>query len=334
MIPVIDIAALFGPASDERNAADNAIAEAAAGIGFMTVAGFPGSELLSRERRADLLQVFAIPEAEKAKLLRWNFDHTKNNVYRGWFPLQRGGASYKEGIDIGPDIVRGGAVRDGDPLCEATPLPPEQLVPGWREAAARYYTSMESVGAALMRSLARGLGLAESSFDAAFRDGISTLRLTRYPPREAGESEAEVPFVEHNGSRRQLIGGAHVDSGLVTLLAQDGVEGLQAQRHSGEWIDVPPSDGTLAVNFGRLLEQWTAGRVRATLHRVVSPGRQRFSIPFFYEPAVDAEIAPLPLEGVKPFEPFLYGDFLWDAATQFVEQKGIRHLREPRRGIG
>ena len=224
-------------------------------------------------------------------------------------------------------------MRDGDPLCEATPLPPEQLVPGWREAAARYYTSMEAVGAALMRSLARGLGLDETSFDAAFRDGISTLRLTRYPLREASETGAEVPFVDHNGARRQLIGGAHVDSGLVTLLAQDGVEGLQAQQHGGEWIDVPPADGTLAVNFGRLLEQWTGGRVRATLHRVVSPGRQRFSIPFFYEPAVDAEIAPLPLEGVQPFEPFLYGDFLWDAATKFVEQKGIRHLREPRRKI-
>jgi isopenicillin N synthase-like dioxygenase len=54
-------------------------------------------------------------------------------------------------------------------------------------------------------------------------------------------------------------------------------------------------------------------------------------IPFFYEPAVDAEISPLPLAGVERFEPFLYGDFLWDAATNFVEQKGIRHLREPRR---
>ena len=75
----------------------------------MTVTGFPGSELLSRERRADLLKVFAIPQAEKAKLLRWNFDQTHENVYRGWFPLQRGGVSYKEGIDIGPDLVRGAA---------------------------------------------------------------------------------------------------------------------------------------------------------------------------------------------------------------------------------
>ena len=97
--------------------------------------------------------------------------------------------------------------------------------------------------------------------------------------------------------RRPLIGGAHVDSGLVTLLAQDGVEGLQAQNLGGEWIDVPPADGTLAVNFGRLLEQWTGGPSarHAAPGRVA--GRERFSIPFFYEPAVDAEIAPLPLAG-------------------------------------
>jgi isopenicillin N synthase-like dioxygenase len=335
MIPVVDISALCGPACLARDVADRAIAEAAAGIGFMTVTGFPGSELLSRQRRAELLKVFGIPQAEKARLLRWNFNQTNKNVYRGWFPLQRGGASYKEGIDIGPDLVRGAAaVHPGDPLCEATPLPPDGLVPGWREAAAVYYQAMEQVGAALMRSLARGLGLDEAIFDAAFRDGISTLRLTRYPLREAGELNPNVLLVEQKGAQRPLIGGAHVDSGLVTLLAQDGVEGLQAQNLRGEWVDVPPADETLAVNFGKLLEQWTGKRVRATLHRVVSPARERFSIPFFYEPAVDAEIAALPLEGVERFEPFLYGDFLWDAATNFVEQKGIRHLRDPRRRAG
>ena len=61
------------------------------------------------------------------------------------------------------------------------------MIPGWREAAAGYYKAMEQVGAALMRSLARGLSLDEAIFDAAFHDGISTLRLTRYPLREAGD---------------------------------------------------------------------------------------------------------------------------------------------------
>ncbi|MDP3897547.1 MAG: 2OG-Fe(II) oxygenase family protein [Mesorhizobium sp.] len=331
MIPVIDIAPLFGPASPEREFADRAIMQAAAGIGFMTVTGFPAASLLTPEARGRLLGIFGLPDAEKAKLLRWNFDPTKTNLYRGWFPLQDAVPSYKEGIDMGPDVAYGpGRVAGDDPLCEATPIPPESLLPGWRGAAADYYVAMEETGAALMRAVARGLGLPETVFDDAFVDGISTLRLTRYPLRAAAHGDADFS-VEHKGERRQLIGGAHVDSGFVTLLAQDGVEGLQAQNHDGEWIDVPPADGTLAVNFGKLLDRWTGGRVRATLHRVVAPDRERFSIPFFYEPRVDAEIAPLPIEGAEPFEPFLYGDYLWDAATRFVEQQGIRHMRQPRR---
>lgn len=333
MIPVIDIEPLFGAASGERDSTDRAIMDAAAGIGFMTVTGFPAATLLTPAARAQVLAVFALPDDEKAKLWRWNFDSSKTNLYRGWFPLQRGVTSYKEGIDMGPDIAHGPSRVDArDPLCEATPLPPESVLPGWREAAAAYYVAMEETGAALMRAVARGLGLPETAFDDAFAGGISTLRLTRYPLRTDDAADDAADFVvEHRGERRKLIGGAHVDSGFITLLAQDGVEGLQAQAHDGTWIDVPPADGTLAVNFGKLLDRWTGGRVKATLHRVIAPDRERFSIPFFYEPRVDAEITPLPLNGAEAFEPFLYGDYVWQAATSFVEQQGIRHLRRPRR---
>ena len=332
MIPIIDVTPLFQPASPARDRVDQAIAEAASGIGFMTITGFAGAELLEAEKRHELLAIFALPEAEKAKLLRWNFDPTKKNVYRGWFPLQHGVASHKEGIDMGPDITGRPSAGDAeDPLCEPTPLPRDTLLPGWRDTAAAYFLAMEETGEKLMQSLARGLGLPETIFDAAFEDGNSTLRLTRYPVRDDGVVLDEKFLVEHNGKTRAIMGAAHIDSGFMTLLAQDGVEGLQARNHDGEWIDVPPADGTLAVNFGRLIQRWTDGRVRATLHRVIAPGRERFSIPFFYEPRVDAEITPLPLAGAAAFESFLYGDYLWDATTNFVEQKGIRHLREPRR---
>jgi isopenicillin N synthase-like dioxygenase len=182
-----------------------------------------------------------------------------------------------------------------------------------------------------MGALARGLDLPESTFDDAFRGGISTLRLIRYPVRPetsfAGVDPAAI-FVEHKGQRRHIIGGAHVDSGFVTLLAQDGVEGLQAKSRDGDWIDVPPQEGTLAVNFGGLLERWTGGRIRATEHRVIGPERERFSIPFFYEPCVDAVIAPLP--GGDTFAPFSYGDHLWAAMTRFPEFRGLEGMRRPR----
>jgi isopenicillin N synthase-like dioxygenase len=334
-IQTIGIADLFAPPSPARDRTDTAIMAAAGGVGFMAVRDFPGDDWLTPDKRAQLLRIFALPDAEKQRLLRWNFDHSKNNVYRGWFPLQPGAVSYKEGIDIGPDLVdaaRGSA--SDDPLCEPTPLPAEDVLPGWRAAAAAYYRAMETVGNALMRSIARGLGLPEPIFDPYFQHGISTLRLIRYPLRDGNAAvyTSGPDFsVIHKGETRTIIGREHADSGFVTLLAQDGVEGLQAKNLSGEWVDVPPANGTLAVNFGRLLERWTAGRVRATRHRVIAPKTARFSIPFFYEPRVDAEIAPLPLAGAEPFEPFLYGDYLWESATNFVEMNGIKHLRQPRR---
>jgi isopenicillin N synthase-like dioxygenase len=332
-IPTIEIAPLFEAPSPQRDRVDAAILSAAAGVGFMAVKSFPGEEWLTPSRRAGLLKLFSLSDAAKAKLLRWNFDPKQKNLYRGWFPLQPGAVSYKEGIDMGPDIAHAQADADmSDPLCEPTPLPDEAALPGWRAAAASYYRAMEAVGGALMRSVARGLNLPERFFDPYFDGGISTLRLIRYPLRENGPDLAGPEFsTMHKGEKRMIIGREHADSGFVTLLAQDGVEGLQAKNLADEWIDVPPADGTLAVNFGLLLERWTGSRVRATKHRVIAPGQVRYSIPFFYEPRVDAEIAPLPLPGAGAFEPFLYGDYLWDAATNFVEMRGIKDLRKPRR---
>ena len=107
------------------------------------------------------------------------------------------------------------------------------------------------------------------------------------------------------------------------------MNGLQAKHHDGSWIDIPPVEGTLAVNFGKVLERWTGGRVRATIHRVLGSGQERFSIPFFYEPRSDAVIAPLPLKDIQSFEPFYYGDHLWETITKFnVEFRGIGHLRK------
>ena len=141
---------------------------------------------------------------------------------------------------------------------------------------------MERDWTLLMRSLARGLGLPETIFDAAFAGGISTLRLIHYPPRPdssfAGAPEEEV-WVTHEGERRHVTGRAHVDSGFVTLLAQDGVGGLQARRRSGDWIDVPPTEGSLAVNFGIVSSAGPAAGSRRRLHGVLGGGRRAFPSP-------------------------------------------------------
>ncbi|HEY4162962.1 MAG TPA: 2OG-Fe(II) oxygenase family protein [Dongiaceae bacterium] len=297
---------------------------AAGDTGFLAVAGLPG-DALSPAMRRKLLSIFSLSDTQKLAMSRRTFVPGNANVYRGWFPLQQGHQTYKEGTDLGPDLVRVVIHDPSDPLTEPTPLPSEQDLPGWRDAAIAYYHAMTATGAALMHAIARGLGFAETIFDPAFENGISTLRLIRYPVRDLESLDAALRV----GSG-YMLGAPHVDSGLMTLLAQDGVAGLQAQDRSGDWIDVPPAEGALVVNFGKLLERWTGGRVRATRHRVVGSGEERFSIPFFYEPAIDAVITPLGSGIGGDFQPTSYGDHLWKATTKFVEQKGIVHLRQPR----
>lgn len=332
LIPRIDVAALFAGPSPQRDRVDAAILTAARETGFLTIAGLPSDLPMDADHRRALLRIFDLPPDQTRGLWRQKFAADHRNIYRGWFPLQNGAETYKEGIDLGPDIAHGAdRISADDPLREATPLPPETALPGWRQGAASYFRTMERVGGALMHALARGLDLPEDIFDAAFDGGISTLRLIRYPVRPP-ESMAGVPedrlWVEQDGRRHYMLGRAHVDSGLVTLLAQDGVAGLQARGAEGTWIDVPPEDGALAVNFGKLLESWTGGRIKATEHRVIGSNRERCSVPFFYEPRADAEIRPLPLPGIE-FEPFLYGDYLWSTMIKFVEFHGLEGLRRP-----
>jgi isopenicillin N synthase-like dioxygenase len=334
-IPFIDISPLFGARSLERDLTDQAIMAAAATSGFMVVSGFPPDVPVGRAVRADLLRLFQLPENETRKLWRQKFDPAHPNVYRGWFPLQTGFLTAKEGIDMGADVVHGtSVVGSGDPLRELTPLPSAEALPGWRESVAAYYRAMEKVSQALMRAIARGLSLEEHFFDQAFDRGLSTLRLLRYPIRTDAEQTAQSDpnvWVTHGGGRFYVNGAPHVDSGFLTLLAQDGISGLQARHRDGTWLDVPPTDDGLAVNFGKVLERWCGGRIKATEHRVIGTGRERMSIPFFYEARADAEIRPLPMDGAASFEPFFYGDYLWATTTQFVEFKGMESLRKPMR---
>ncbi|HEY0202510.1 MAG TPA: 2OG-Fe(II) oxygenase family protein [Burkholderiaceae bacterium] len=92
--------------------------------------------------------------------------------------------------------------------------------------------------------------------------------------------------------------GEHTDYGLLTLLLQDDVGGLQVKTRGG-WIEAPPIPGTFVINIGDMLDRMTGGLYRSTPHRVRrnTSGRDRLSFPVFFDPAFDARaqsIAGLP----------------------------------------
>uniref|UniRef100_A0A7S2WFY5 Fe2OG dioxygenase domain-containing protein n=1 Tax=Eucampia antarctica TaxID=49252 RepID=A0A7S2WFY5_9STRA len=78
---------------------------------------------------------------------------------------------------------------------------------------------------------------------------------------------------------------------MITLLLTDENPGLQILTTKGQWIDAPYRKGALIVNVGDMLERWTNGLFKSTVHRVLTLNKtERYSIPFFYDPNFDTEV--------------------------------------------
>jgi len=110
----------------------------------------------------------------------------------------------------------------------------------------------------------------------------------------------------------------HTDPGAITLLLQDAYGGLQARSKTRGWIDVPPSNGTIVVNIGDLLQVWTNDRCTAGVHRVLPVTRSsgRYSTPFFHQPQVDAMVDPWLQAGEKAhYHAFSWREFIRGRVT-------------------
>jgi isopenicillin N synthase-like dioxygenase len=93
--------------------------------------------------------------------------------------------------------------------------------------------------------------------------------------------------------------GSHTDFGTLTLLFQDPTAGLEVLSAGGRWLTAPWIPGTVLINIGDLMQQWTNCDFRSTPHRVDVPSgaraqRSRYSIAFFCEPNSETEVTCLP----------------------------------------
>lgn len=116
-----------------------------------------------------------------------------------------------------------------------------------------YITKIEDLAQTFVHLVAECLSLPSTTFD-AFKGNMSRLKFVKYPP-SAPDSQGV---------------GPHKDSaGLFTFLSQDDTGGLQVLNKNGEWIDVPPVEGSLVVNIQQGFEAITGGICAATTHRVI-----------------------------------------------------------------
>ncbi|WP_439101062.1 isopenicillin N synthase family dioxygenase [Congregibacter sp.] len=155
----------------------------------------------------------------------------------------------------------------------------------FRESVSTFFDDALAAAQRLQRLLALALKVSPEFFVERHNGENISLRLLYYPPVMASEIDPE-----------QMGAGAHTDYGMLTLLFQDAVGGLQVQSETGSWHDVPPRPDAIVINSGDLLERWSNGRYRSTCHRVLprEQGVERYSIALFVDPDSDTRVEVLP----------------------------------------
>jgi isopenicillin N synthase-like dioxygenase len=158
--------------------------------------------------------------------------------------------------------------------------PPDHVLPGFSAFMQAHVQRRTELAHALARVFALSLHMPEDFFDPFFKEMALVTLINFYPS-----------LSEDALGNNQWSFSPHVDYGGFTLLSQDSIGGLQVRNASGEWIAVPPIDGTFVVNIGDLMARWTNDIYTSNLHRAANvSGVARVSVPFFASPHPDALI--------------------------------------------
>jgi isopenicillin N synthase-like dioxygenase len=288
-VPVIDLG------HTDRAAVLRGIDAACRDWGFFQVLGHGIPRDLLDAVRAGMHTFFAMPAPAKDAIRR-----TAENAW-GFYDqeLTKNRRDWKEIFDVGPAIESG-------PLAGFRPQWPASL-PQFRPVMEAFFAACERVALDMVRAISKNLGMPADYLDGAFAPAhTSFLRLNHYPVC----ADPAPPDADLFPAKGQLGIHHHTDSGAVTVLLQDELPGLQVLRN-GRWHLVQPLEGALVINIGDVVQVWSNDRYPAALHRVLANARaNRFSAPFFFNPAVDAVYAPLP-SACDPQHPPRYRPIHW-----------------------
>ncbi|KAL4575259.1 hypothetical protein LXL04_022101 [Taraxacum kok-saghyz] len=158
-----------------------------------------------------------------------------------------------------------------------------------REAVGEYSTKTRHLYERVMEAIIESLGVRDEK--SIVENGTQLMMVNCYPPCPEPELTLGLP--------------PHSDYGLLTLLLQDQVEGLQIQ-HNGRWVTVKPIANSFVVNIGDQFEILSNGRYKSVVHRVaVNSMRSRLSVASLH--SARENVTPLP-ELIDELNPKCYRD--------------------------
>ncbi|KAL7124704.1 hypothetical protein ABFS83_14G066500 [Erythranthe nasuta] len=297
-IPVIDLSSLKAPLPLPDLVAE--IGGACRKWGFFQVINHGVPSKLRQSIESASRKFFALPQEEKMKVGRdkgnpfgyYDSEHTKN--VRDW----------KQVFDfavVDPIVFPSSHEPDDVHLIELCNKWPPNL-PQFREACVEHTAEMEKLAFKLLELIALSLGLPKDRLiNGFFENQTSRVRLNYYPLCPAPHLTLGV--------------GRHKDTGVLTILAQDDVAGLEVKRKTdGEWILVKPNPDAYIVNVGDIIQVWSNDKYESVEHRaVVNSEKERLSIPYFLYPSHYTWIEPLGelinVENTAKFKAYNWGKF-------------------------
>ncbi len=285
-LPLLDLRAF---STDEHSAAAASFVDELCAVchetGFFALSGHGVDPALSRSLHEQARRFFALPEADRLAIANVN-----SPQFRGYTPVSHeytgGRADRRDELDVGWELPAPVLHPDDPPwlrLRGPNLWPATQ--PELRPVVTDWMIEMERVGRTLLRAVARALGQPADRFAPLVSPHPEVLvKVIRYPGRPADALDDDQGVGEHR------------DSGLLSFVDQDTTGGLQVLL-DGAFVDVEPVPGTFVVNLGEMMQLLTHGYLTATVHRVVSPppGRDRISVAYFFNPTLEATLAPLTL---------------------------------------
>ncbi len=313
-IPIIDVSGLRAPEPELRRAVAAALGRACREVGFFYITGHGIPDALQRDVFAVSARLFALPDEVKQRVSVKLSPHNRGYVGFGTERLDEAAApdqkeAFNVGLELPPDDPE---LLAGAPFRGPNLWPP---VPGLKDTLLAYFDACERLQDSIHCGFSLDLGLDEDFFSDKLARSASTLRLLHYPARPHGDVGA-------------LGAGEHTDYGNLTILATDGVAGLQVRRRDGVWLDAPHVAGAFVCNIADCLMRWTNDVYVSTPHRVLSPTKARYSVAFFGDANPDAVVEALPTclaPGAAPrYAPVTAGAYLTQRLTATYD-----HLKAP-----
>ncbi|RFU36334.1 hypothetical protein B7463_g66, partial [Scytalidium lignicola] len=288
-VPVMDISPyLKDSSSPEAANVIEQVRKACTTTGFFQLTGHKIPKDLQQEVLKGSTAFFSLPAEEKEKVDKKFSIGSSNRGYEvvGNQALQEGTLpDLREGFYIGLDLpATDPRVQSKAFLMGPNQWPSEDVLPAtiFRNPMQTYYPLMVDLAIKVLDIIAAGMSYGPDIFKEFTSNGpVASLRLLHYPPQTTRD-------------KKQLGSGAHTDFGAITLLLQDRNPGLQVWDKNGErWIDIEPNEEAYVVNVGDMLQMWSSGEYKSSIHRVINGDKvDRYSIPFFFDGNINCALKP------------------------------------------